>query len=61
MRSSIEFYVSGETISQVKEKVITYPANLKHFIKSSRLRNKYYVDISDIRNTSIDILLNKKK
>ena len=36
---------------------IVYPANLKHFIRSVKKRNKYKVDVDRVRNAAIDILL----
>lgn len=44
-----------------KEKNIEYPSSIKHFIKSRLGRGKYSVRLSELRNTTIDILLNKKK
>lgn len=42
---------------KIKEKVIDYPASLKHFIKSKIGRGKWAVKVSELRNSAIDILL----
>lgn len=42
---------------KIKEKVIDYPASLKHFIKSKIGRGKWAVRVSELRNSTIDILL----
>jgi hypothetical protein len=38
-------------------KVIDYPPNLKHFIKDLRLKFRFKVDKSVLRNSAIDLLL----
>lgn len=52
-------YIKNRYFGQ-KEKNIEYPSNIKHFIKSRLGRGKYSVRLSELRNTTIDILLNKK-
>ena len=38
-----------------------YPPSLKHFIKASMRRRKYYVNHADIRNTALGVVLDEIK
>jgi hypothetical protein len=42
-------------------KIIEYPPSLKHFIINRKDSNKWKVEISAIRNATIDLVLNSKK
>ena len=41
-------------------KTITYPASFKHFVKAKKSSFRYKPHVANIRNTTIDILLNEK-
>lgn len=40
--------------------VITYPASFKHFVQTKKKSFRYKPHVANIRNTTIDILLNEK-
>ena len=41
--------------------VKSWPINLKYFIKSRKISRKYKISVVNLREATIDILLNKKK
>lgn len=52
---------AGYRRKMVKQKIISYPASIKHFIVKCRMNPNFQPSRIKVRDAAIDILLNSKK